>query len=82
MTAEEITEQFKKDEQEFNRLMEEAKAMKVPTAKIDKIAHAGTSYSADCPRCGKFKVLSTELKTLRAFCDGCHKPFALVEEVN
>jgi hypothetical protein len=49
------------------------------TAKIQKISCGGSAYFADCPYCGKTKILGNELNTMSALCDkgGCHRFFNL-----
>lgn len=44
---------------------------------IVKIEHHPGFYSADCPMCGKTKILSSELNTLSAVCDKCYYSFLL-----
>ncbi len=44
---------------------------------IVKIEHHPGFYSADCPMCGKTKILSSELNTLTAVCNKCYCPFLL-----
>ncbi len=34
-------------------------------------------FSADCPNCGKTKILSGELNSLSAVCNQCYCPFNL-----
>ncbi len=47
------------------------------TAKIEKTFGGGTFYSADCPYCGKIKILSSELNSMSAVCNKCYQPFKL-----
>ncbi len=49
---------------------------KLLTVKIEN--HKGF-YSADCPNCGKTKILSSELNSLYAVCSKCYCPFLLVK---
>ena len=44
---------------------------------IVKIENNGGFYSADCPNCGKIKILSSELNSLSAVCDHCYTTFNL-----
>ena len=45
-----------------------------------KIEHHPGFYSADCPKCGKTKILSNELNSLTAVCNKCYCPFLLERE--
>ena len=51
--------------------------MKKQLKPIVKIEHYPGFYSADCPNCGKTKILSSELNSLSAVCDKCYCPFDL-----
>lgn len=46
----------------------------MPTAKIE---NNGGFYSTTCPQCGKIKILSSELNTMTAVCNGCYCSFIL-----
>lgn len=48
-----------------------------PIVKITKTTGSGSSYSADCPKCGKTKILGSELNTMSAVCDKCYTAFNL-----
>lgn len=51
---------------------------KILTAQIRKVSCGGTAYSADCPYCGKTKILGSELNTMSALCEGgCYGNFNL-----
>lgn len=49
----------------------------IPTVKIEKDSGVGSSYSVNCPSCGKFKVLSSELNSMTAVCNRCYYVFNL-----
>lgn len=57
-------------------LIDDAKD-KLRTAKIEKTSCGSSFYSTDCPYCGKIKILSSELNSLRAVCNCCYKTFLL-----
>lgn len=42
-----------------------------------KIKDNGGFFSADCPNCGKTKILGSELNSLSAVCNKCYCPFLL-----
>ena len=50
---------------------------RIPTVKITKTSACGSSYSVDCPKCGKIKILGSELNTMSAVCDKCYTAFKL-----
>jgi hypothetical protein len=49
------------------------------TAPIQKLQHAGSSYYADCPYCGKTNWLSWEKADDNVLCKKCTKWFKLVK---
>jgi len=44
-----------------------------------KIFNGGGYYSTTCPKCGKIKILSSELNTMSAVCNICYCAFKLVK---
>lgn len=61
---------------ELVQRLEDEPAMKKEKL-IVKIEYHPGFYSADCPKCGKIKILSSELNTLTAVCDKCYYSFLL-----
>ena len=49
-------------------------------AKVTKTSSGGSFYHADCPYCGKSKLLGSEMLIMWAVCKICRKPFNLFFE--
>ena len=48
------------------------------TANVTKTTGGGSFYHADCPYCGKSKLLGSELLIMWAVCKVCRKSFNLL----
>ena len=57
----------------------ESPTARISTVKITKTTGGGSSYSVDCPKCGKTKILSSELNTMTPVCNKCHTSFKLAK---
>lgn len=59
----------------------ESKIDEVTVPKVKLTTGQGTSYYADCPKCGVTNYLSEELNTGEGVCKKCYTPFQLGEEI-
>jgi len=62
---------------ELLQVLENSSKEQKQIVKIKKISCSGSFYSTHCPNCGKLKILSSELLSMRAICDKCYCVFSL-----